>query len=32
MIAISAFSYENQKIPVLDLAALFSAELRQEVS
>ncbi|MEY3219806.1 MAG: hypothetical protein RIT27_1163 [Pseudomonadota bacterium] len=32
MIAISAFSHENQKIPVLDLAALFSAELRQEVS
>jgi len=32
MIAMSAFSYENQKIPVLDLTALFSAELRQEVS
>jgi hypothetical protein len=32
MIAMSAFSYENQKIPVLDLAALYSAELRKEVS
>ncbi len=32
MIAMSAFSYENQRIPLLDLAALYSAELRQEVS
>jgi hypothetical protein len=32
MVSMSAFSYENQKIPVLDLAALYSAELRQEVS
>lgn len=32
MISMSAFSYENQKIPLLDLTALYSAELRREVS